>query len=157
MLSFLTSRRKRSVFYKVFCVVIMFSCFLLWRRKVSLRSGGSKSVADHLSEFSEKQKAGHRRSERSEDVQNINAIDDNDALPLKSIPNYDVVGIPRAGADKLKNDGDDVRNAFGISQNKNLEQYDSEIDDDIRKIVPGEFLFAFPILCNLGAEVILVE
>ena len=143
MLSFLTSRRKRSVFYKVFCVVIVFSCFLLWRRKVSLRSGGSKSAVDQLSDFSEKQKAGHRRSERSEDVQNINAIDD-DALPVKSIPNYDVVGIPRPEAEKLKNDGDGVRNALGMSQNKNLEQYDSDINADIRKIVPGEFYLPFP-------------
>ena len=107
---------------------------------MSLRSGGGKSVADKLSDFSAKQKAGLPhigRNERSEDLQNLNAIGDNDALPVKSIPNYDVVGMPRSD-DKLKNDVDDMRNAFGISQHKGLEQYDSEIDSDLRKIVTGE-------------------
>ena len=140
MLSFLTSRRKRSVFYKVFCVLIVFSCFLLWRRKVSLRSGGSTSIADRLSDFSEKQKAGFghiSRNERSEDLQNLNAIGDNDVLLVKSIPNYDVAGMPGSDA-RLKNEVDDMRNSFGISQHKGLEQYDSDIDSDLRKIVPCE-------------------
>ena len=139
MFRFLQSRRKRSVFYKVFAVIIVLSCFLLWQRKGSLRSGEPQSVADRLSDFTAKNRAGlasNKRSERSDDIQNINSID-NDALPVKSIPNYDIAGMPHAD-DKLKNEVDDMRNAFGISQNKGLQQYDSEIDSDLRKIVPGE-------------------
>ncbi|XP_043224989.1 polypeptide N-acetylgalactosaminyltransferase 1-like [Amphibalanus amphitrite] len=138
MFAFLTSRRKRSIFYKVFCVIIVLSCFLLWRRKGALRSGGTQSVADQLGDFSAKHRAGlsqNRRSERSEDMPNFNAID-NDALPVKSIPNYDVIGMQQS-EDRLRNEVDDMRNAFGISQHKGLEQYDSEIDSDLRKIVPG--------------------
>ena len=140
MFSFLTSRRKRSIFYKVFCVIIVLSCFLLWRRKGALRSGGSGSIADQFSDFSAKHKAGfgqNKRSERSGDMQSINAIDDNDILPVKSVPNFDVAGMPNSN-DKLRNEVDDMRNAFGISQHKGLEQYDSEIDSDLKKIVQGE-------------------
>ncbi|XP_037069452.1 polypeptide N-acetylgalactosaminyltransferase 1-like isoform X2 [Pollicipes pollicipes] len=140
MYSFFTSRRKRTMFYKAFGVVIVVSCIVLWKRKGFLRSSGDKSMAleggisvEEWDGKADARQSQNNRMERSGDSQQqLNELGgQNEALPIKSVSDFDVLGGVKL------DDLDDKRNAFGMSHQKGLEQYDSDIEMDLKKIVPG--------------------